>query len=199
MIKCSFCETENEDGAKVCVICGSALSGVQTGACTQTDMDDESGACYSVLMTPNNYKGIIRTVKKSFKMKTKDAKASCACGQIDGLTKAKAEEFAAIIRGHIHPARAVKTALVAKFKEGISTDKSWSVKIGYGAEKSKAVIQYFERYFGQSGIDEYLQICVEDGDSSVYQTDCKAEAEELAENLRGLGVEAWITEEEAID
>ncbi|MBQ7913657.1 MAG: hypothetical protein IJ308_07985 [Clostridia bacterium] len=197
MKKCPFCETENEDNVNECIFCGGELS--IEGAFVQTE-EDNDGSLYSVLMPPNKYKGVIKDVKKFLKIGTGEAKNCCELGQIDGLSKAEAETLAVKLRSGFFPTRAVKTSLVAEYKKGLAKDKSWEVKLLYG-EQNPAVIEFFTHYFDldMPTAKDHLYFCMYDGDGTVYATDCKAEADDLALKLRALGAEVSVTEGEAIE
>ena len=191
---CPFCDFENEDSASKCEACGTQLTDEAVSVATEVE-ENESGL-YTVLMQRNSYRWIIKMLKKHFNLKGKVAKAKCMLGEIDGLTKAEADELVAKIRNPILPARAVPANKVAEYKAKISKDKVWFVRL-FSGETLPDVIAYFKREFefefdNNSEAEEYLNVCVHEDDGRICESDIQDEAMAMAAKLRELGAEATV-------
>ena len=193
---CPFCDEENEDNASKCTACGTELGNVVSASTCGDDGDDDNGL-YTILMGKGKSKWMIKFLKKKLHIKTKEAKAKCMLGQIDGLSKADADALVKEIRMPVFPARAVKASMVEEYKAKLSEDRLWVVKIFEG-DNNPDLIAFYGREFDLGNdaqlVKDHLFFCIHDGEGEIYETDCQEEAIAFAEKVRACGVEASLSE-----
>lgn len=98
---CPFCETENEESANECVICGSELPASKTNLGSASSAGGHGSGAFGVAVTnigPNKI-AVIKVIKEFLNCGLAEAKDRCEKGfSYDGLDKTSADSLASKLR-----------------------------------------------------------------------------------------------------